>query len=155
MLGKSSRFFDAGYDRPKYKLESNGKTIFELVVKSFDKYFASDLFVFILREDFADKIFVSCALEKLGVKNFRIVLCKNDTRGQAESVYLFLDNAPGCEELFIFNIDTILYNFTKQHYSGSAGYLEVAIYRSNLKTVGGASTLLGIGYRDTISIEFS
>ena len=37
----------------------------------------------------------------------------------------------------------------------SAGYLEVAIYRSNLKTVGGASTLLGIGYRDTISIEFS
>lgn len=36
----------------------------------------------------------------------------------------------------------------------SAGYLEIAIYRSNLKTVGGASTLLGIGYRDTITIEF-
>jgi len=36
----------------------------------------------------------------------------------------------------------------------SAGYLEIAIYRSNLKTVGGASTLLGIGYRDVISIEF-
>jgi len=37
----------------------------------------------------------------------------------------------------------------------SAGYLEIAIYRSNLKTVGGASTLLGLGYRDTITIEFS
>ncbi len=36
----------------------------------------------------------------------------------------------------------------------SAGYLEIAIYRSNLKTVGGASTLLGLGYRDTITIEF-
>ena len=36
----------------------------------------------------------------------------------------------------------------------SAGYLEIAVYRSNLKTVGGASTLLGIGYRDIISIEF-
>ncbi len=36
----------------------------------------------------------------------------------------------------------------------TAGYLEIAIYRSNLKTVGGASTLLGLNYRDTISVEF-
>jgi hypothetical protein len=36
----------------------------------------------------------------------------------------------------------------------SAGYLEIAIYRSNLQTVGGASTLLGLEYRDIISIEF-
>ncbi len=36
----------------------------------------------------------------------------------------------------------------------SANFLEIAIYRSNLKTVGGASTLLGLDYRDTISIEF-
>jgi len=37
----------------------------------------------------------------------------------------------------------------------SAGYLEIAIYRSNLKTVGGATTLLGLDYRDTITIEFT
>ena len=36
----------------------------------------------------------------------------------------------------------------------SAGFLEIAVYRSNLKTVGGASSLLGMDYRDTISIEF-
>ncbi len=36
----------------------------------------------------------------------------------------------------------------------SADFLEIAIYRSNLKTVGGASTLLGLKYRDTITIEF-
>lgn len=36
----------------------------------------------------------------------------------------------------------------------SAGYLEIAIYRSNLQTVGGASTLLGLEYRDTVTIEF-
>ncbi|PKH52454.1 hypothetical protein CXF68_17915 [Tenacibaculum sp. Bg11-29] len=36
----------------------------------------------------------------------------------------------------------------------SAGFLEIAIYRSNLNTVGGASTLLGLAYRDTITIEF-
>ncbi|CAL2075303.1 SAM-dependent chlorinase/fluorinase [Tenacibaculum sp. 190524A05c] len=37
----------------------------------------------------------------------------------------------------------------------SANYLEIAIYRSNLKTVGGASTLLGLDYRDRITIEFT
>ncbi|CAL2083812.1 putative S-adenosyl-L-methionine hydrolase (adenosine-forming) [Tenacibaculum sp. 190524A02b] len=36
----------------------------------------------------------------------------------------------------------------------SADFLEIAIYRSNLNTVGGASTLLGLQYRDTITIEF-
>ncbi|QMU64123.1 MAG: hypothetical protein GKR88_07365 [Flavobacteriaceae bacterium] len=36
----------------------------------------------------------------------------------------------------------------------SSGYLEIAIYRSNLKTVGGASTLLGLNYRDMIVVEF-
>jgi len=32
--------------------------------------------------------------------------------------------------------------------------LEIAIYRSNLKSVGGASSLLGLDYRDTITIQF-
>ena len=34
------------------------------------------------------------------------------------------------------------------------GNLEIAIYKSNLDTVGGASTLLGLSYRDTVSIKF-
>jgi len=52
-------------------------------------------------------------------------------------------------------------SYTNQQYEGdklalfnSAGYLEIAIYRSNLNTVGGASTLLGLGYRDAITIDF-
>jgi S-adenosylmethionine hydrolase len=36
----------------------------------------------------------------------------------------------------------------------SADYLEIAVYRSNLNTVGGASTLLGLSYRDPIIIDF-
>ncbi|MDC6405743.1 MULTISPECIES: SAM hydrolase/SAM-dependent halogenase family protein [Maribacter] len=36
----------------------------------------------------------------------------------------------------------------------SSDYIELAIYKSNLKTVGGASTLLGLDYRDTIMIDF-
>lgn len=36
----------------------------------------------------------------------------------------------------------------------SSGYLELAIYKSNPKTVGGASSLFGLYYRDTVSINF-
>ena len=37
----------------------------------------------------------------------------------------------------------------------SANYLEIAMYRSNLDTVGGASSLLGLNYRDVITIKFN
>lgn len=36
----------------------------------------------------------------------------------------------------------------------SSGYLELAIYKSNPKTVGGASSLFGLDYRDTVTISF-
>lgn len=36
----------------------------------------------------------------------------------------------------------------------SAGYLELAIYKSDLNSVGGASTLLGMNYRDMVTINF-
>ncbi len=35
-----------------------------------------------------------------------------------------------------------------------AGFLEIAIFRSNPDTVGSASSLLGLQYRDLITIEF-
>ena len=36
----------------------------------------------------------------------------------------------------------------------SSGYIELAIYKSDLNTVGGASSLLGLNYRDTVIINF-
>jgi S-adenosylmethionine hydrolase len=51
--------------------------------------------------------------------------------------------------------------YSNQQYEGhklalfnSAEYIEIAIYRSNLNTVGGATSLLGLEYRDTITIDF-
>ena len=37
----------------------------------------------------------------------------------------------------------------------SGGYIELAIYKSNPSTVGSASTLFGLEYRDTVTVEFS
>ena len=50
--------------------------------------------------------------------------------------------------------DSIQYDGSKLAIFNSAGYLEIAIYRSNLQGVGGASTLLGLNYRDPITIDF-
>jgi len=50
--------------------------------------------------------------------------------------------------------DSKQYDVSKLAIFNAAGYLEIAIYRSNLDTVGGASTLLGLGYRDSITIDF-
>lgn len=36
----------------------------------------------------------------------------------------------------------------------SSNYLELAIYKSNPSTVGSASTLFGLGYRDTVTVKF-
>ncbi|MBP2832945.1 SAM-dependent chlorinase/fluorinase [Aquimarina sp. U1-2] len=36
----------------------------------------------------------------------------------------------------------------------SSGYLELAIYKSNPKTVGGASNLFGLYFRDTVTVSF-
>ena len=46
------------------------------------------------------------------------------------------------------------YDGTKLAIFNAGGFLEIAIYKSNLDTVGGASSLLGLRYRDTITIEF-
>ena len=53
-------------------------------------------------------------------------------------------------------------NFGLKNYEGEklavfneAGFLEIAIFRSNASTVGTASSLLGIGYRDFISVVFN
>jgi len=58
-------------------------------------------------------------------------------------------------EIVDFNAKDIRhYDGTRLALFNSAGLIEIAIYRSNLHTVGGASSLLGLDYRDTITIEF-
>jgi S-adenosylmethionine hydrolase len=52
------------------------------------------------------------------------------------------------------NYDIKNYEGDKLALFNEAGFLEIAIFRSNPATVGSAATLLGIGYRDVISIEF-
>lgn len=128
MLGRSSRFFNAGYTVPKYKLPlgEEGQIVFDHVLGSFRRYFDTDLFVLLCRADTHDQAFLVERMHALGVQHFEVIVHAGETGGQAESVELSLSRAPEGEELFIFNIDTILYNFEKDPARGEvAGYLEV------------------------------
>lgn len=85
----------------------------------------------------------------------------------------FLDCAKGRNYEIVYrnqSIKTILPNYSSiassekypiKYYEGQklaifneAGFLEIAIFRSNPLTVGSASTLLGLNYRDVVSIQF-
>ena len=128
MAGQSRRFYEAGYSRPKYELALAGESLFACCTRSFEHYFPSERFVFVCREGWEARAFVTAECERLGVADYRIVCLDEATRGQAESVLLGLE-AAGCggnESLLIFNIDTIRPHYVFPAIADSAdGYLEV------------------------------
>lgn len=127
MAGLSSRFFKAGYKLPKYMLEAHGESLFNHSVKSFQKYFATINFVFIVRDVYGTPDFVKESVIELGIKYYDIVILDEETRGQAETVTLGLGNyRDKDEDITIFNIDTFRPNFEYPDLDGLGdGYLEV------------------------------
>lgn len=128
MAGNSSRFYRAGYDRPKYELPVAGQSLFALTVRSFAHYFASERFVFVCRDDLAAVDFVHSECRRLNIARFDVIALPGVTRGQAETVLLGVQQA-GClaaESLLVFNIDTIRagYRFPVEC-EAMDGYLEV------------------------------
>ncbi len=126
MLGKSSRFFSAGYTQPKYQLPLAGETVFSHSVKSFSKYFDSEHFLFLVRNEYDARHFVAAEATRLDIKDFRIVEFSHETRGQAESVALGTGDYHDRVPLLIFNIDTIRHNFIYPDAKNMGdGFLEV------------------------------
>lgn len=126
MCGLSSRFFKAGYDKPKYMLDLNGETVFSWSVKSFERYFQTDKFVFIYRDIYGTKDFLQQEIQKLGVCDFELICLAHETEGQAETVYLGLQEIQEDDELYIFNIDSKIVDFRQPEWVGDCdAYLEV------------------------------
>lgn len=126
MVGRSSRFFDAGYKRPKYALPVGDRSAFSHAVCSFRHYFDTDFFLFLVRSDFDAESFVRRELSILGVKRFHIKVFEHETLGQADTVFQGLQDVDIREALYIFNIDTFRPGFLKPAVAGRCnGYLEV------------------------------
>ena len=130
MAGLSSRFTQAGYVLPKYMLYVKNKSLFNLAVSSFDKYFDSCRFVFVARDVFNTKTFIEKECELMGVKDFDVVILPAPTKGQAETVHEGIKRAtiPSTEPILIFNIDTFRPGFTfPEAIKQWDGYLEVFV----------------------------
>jgi hypothetical protein len=128
MAGQSRRFREAGYDRPKYELPLHGETLFARCVRSFERYFDSERFLFVARREFGAERFIAEECARLGIRDQRTVALDQGTRGQAETVLLGLRQA-GCganDAILIFNIDTIRpgYAFPAEALDAD-GYLDV------------------------------
>lgn len=127
MAGLSSRFFNAGFSKPKYMLPAHGITLFEHSVLSFSKYFKSTKFIFIVRDVFDTPAFVQEKASQLGIEDYEISILTNETRGQAETVFIGMQNfSEYSGPITIFNIDTFRPNYHYPHFDEmSHGFLDV------------------------------
>lgn len=134
MAGRSRRFFEAGYDRPKYMLPLGGRfagaTLFGACVGSFRALFDVERFLFVHLDAPEVRAFVERELAGLGLSGDRFALAAlpDVTAGQAETVFLGLAAAgvADAEPLTVFNIDTIRPGFIPpREIDGADGYLEV------------------------------
>jgi hypothetical protein len=109
MAGQSRRFREAGYTQPKYELPLLGESLFAHCVRSFERYFRSERFVFVVRGGSGAEAFVAAECARLGVEDHITVALDAPTRGQAETVLLGLQGArcSANQSILIFNIDTI------------------------------------------------
>ncbi len=130
MVGLSSRFTKAGYKVPKYMLPLGGRSVFNHAVSSFSAYFAEVPFLFIVRDVNGTADFVRQECELLGIRQARVVVLSEMTRGQAETVMEGLSRS-GCPldaPITIFNIDTFRpgFRYPENFEVGAVdGYLEV------------------------------
>ncbi len=107
MAGLSSRFSNAGFTLPKYMLYVNRRSLFNLAVSSFEKYFTTCKFVFVARDVYDTPKFIEEECKLLGIQDYAVVVTE-PTRGQAETVLIGIQGVkiPDNESIFIFNIDT-------------------------------------------------
>ena len=130
MVGMSSRFFKAGYTKPKYMLDIDGRPCFDYSVAGFLSAYRDDHFVFVMRGDYETPEFVRGRLAALGIKDYSIVVVDDVTKGQAETVERGLEgiSEAGPNGLAIFNIDTFRINFElADAKSRGDGFLETFI----------------------------
>lgn len=126
MAGLSSRFFKAGYGIPKYQLPLHGQTVFYHAINSFHYYFSTDDFLFVIRDVFSTSEFIKTECEKLGLERYQIITLDAETRGQAETAYIALNQIENDHEIYIFNIDSMRHNYIKPAFvENCSGYLEV------------------------------
>jgi hypothetical protein len=125
MAGRSQRFLDAGYARPKFELQLAGRSVFAHAVESFAASFATLPFLFVAQSE--AEAFVRAEAAALGISEFEVVGLPGVTAGQAETVEWGVDAIGWDGALTVFNIDTFRpgFAFPGPPLDAADGWLEV------------------------------
>ena len=111
MAGFGRRFLDAGYDRPKYRIDAHGRSLFAwsmLSLRSFIDEGAA--FTFIVRAADEAGDFIRAEARALGVETSAVVELGAPTDGQATTAMLARDAvADRAAPMAIYNIDTFVH----------------------------------------------
>lgn len=130
MAGLSSRFFNSGFNVPKYQLPIENESMFAWSLSSFKRYFSKDYFLFIVRDIYDTPSFVHTECLRMGIESFHICVLDRETKGQAETVALGLKELPESfdPDILIFNIDSQRKDYLKPDWINQYdGYLELFI----------------------------
>ena len=107
MAGMGSRFREAGYDCPKYRIEACGKTLFEWSMDSLLDFFPHiTQCIFVVRKEDRASGFIRAACRKYGVGDPQIIEIDQMTDGQATTALLAVPYCQSDEPVLIYNIDT-------------------------------------------------
>lgn len=109
MGGLGARFRKMGYTVPKYMIEAKGKTLFEWSMISLEGYSKeTEQYIFIAMKDEKEDVesFINYQCERLGLKNYHVILLDYLTDGQATTASLAEKYWNPENALLIYNIDT-------------------------------------------------
>lgn len=109
MAGLGSRFLEAGYTVPKYRIEAHGKTLFEWSMISLTGYYDKEnRYIFIVRKEDDSAGFINSMCEKLGIENRNVIEIEAPTDGQATTALLASKYWDPEQSLMVYNIDTFV-----------------------------------------------
>ena len=110
MAGRAKRFFENGYNIPKYMINAKGKTLFEYSLSSLPLDLATKIiFVALAEHEYKYRLtdFIADKIKIMGIRSaIEIVLLEEVTRGQAETVLKAEKFIEPEQDLIIYNIDT-------------------------------------------------
>lgn len=110
MAGRGKRFFQAGYELPKYMIEAKGKTLFEYSLDGLPLDIA-DRIIFIGLVEHQTRYdlrrFIDEKIEHYETKaECKFLFLQDVTRGQAETVLMAERFIEPSDDLLVYNIDT-------------------------------------------------
>lgn len=106
MAGRGSRFLEAGYPVPKYRIDVHGKSLLHWSLDSLSGFAPIDAAVFVVLAEDQAGAFIREECAASGIADPRVIELADISDGQATSALLAMDRCVPGHPVAIFNIDT-------------------------------------------------